>query len=48
MNLGRSSPADIDVRANADTPAARRARRFEAQGIGLCRTEPYVFDARPA
>ncbi len=30
----------IDVRANADTPEdARRARRFGAQGIGLCRTE---------
>jgi pyruvate,orthophosphate dikinase len=28
------------VRANADTPAdAARARRFGAQGIGLCRTE---------
>jgi pyruvate,orthophosphate dikinase len=31
---------DIGVRANADIPAdARRARRFGAQGIGLCRTE---------
>ena len=31
---------DIDVRANADTPAdARTARHFKAQGIGLCRTE---------
>jgi pyruvate,orthophosphate dikinase len=31
---------DLGVRANADVPAdARRARRFGAQGIGLCRTE---------
>jgi pyruvate,orthophosphate dikinase len=31
---------DIGVRANADTPDdARRARRFGAEGIGLCRTE---------
>jgi len=31
---------ELDVRANADTPEdARRARRFGAQGIGLCRTE---------
>lgn len=30
----------LAVRANADTPDdARRARRFGAQGIGLCRTE---------
>jgi pyruvate, orthophosphate dikinase len=30
----------LAVRANADTPAdAARARRFGAQGIGLCRTE---------
>jgi pyruvate, orthophosphate dikinase len=30
----------LGVRANADTPAdASRARRFGAQGIGLCRTE---------
>ncbi len=30
----------LGVRANADTPAdAARARRFGAQGIGLCRTE---------
>jgi len=32
--------ARIHVRANADTTAdARRARRFGARGIGLCRTE---------
>ncbi len=31
---------DIEVRANADTPAdAEAARRFNAHGIGLCRTE---------
>lgn len=36
---------DIDVRANADTPAdADTARLFEAQGIGLCRTEHMFFD----
>ncbi|WP_234855820.1 putative PEP-binding protein [Paracoccus everestensis] len=36
----------IAVRANADTPEdARTARRFNAQGIGLCRTEHMFFDA---
>ncbi len=36
---------DIGIRANADTPAdAAVARRFEAQGIGLCRTEHMFFD----
>ena len=36
----------IGVRANADTPEdARTARRFKAQGIGLCRTEHMFFDA---
>lgn len=36
---------DIDVRANADTPAdATTARAFNAQGIGLCRTEHMFFD----
>lgn len=36
---------DIGVRANADTPAdAETARRFEAQGIGLCRTEYMFFE----
>ena len=33
------------VRANADTPTdARTARRFGAEGIGLCRTEHMFFD----
>ena len=37
---------DIDVRANADTPAdAKTARNFKANGIGLCRTEHMFFDA---
>ncbi len=37
---------DIDIRANADTPAdAQTARNFNAQGIGLCRTEHMFFDA---
>jgi len=36
---------DIEVRANADTPAdAKVARQFKAQGIGLCRTEHMFFD----
>ncbi|MCR9113321.1 MAG: pyruvate, phosphate dikinase [Rhodobacteraceae bacterium] len=36
---------DIEVRANADTPAdAEAARRFKAQGIGLCRTEHMFVD----
>ncbi len=35
---------DIGVRANADTPAeATVARRFEAEGIGLTRTEHMFF-----
>jgi pyruvate, orthophosphate dikinase len=34
----------MQVRANADTPAdANTARRFGAQGIGLCRTEHMFF-----
>lgn len=37
---------DIDVRANADTPAdAQTAKNFAAQGIGLCRTEHMFFEA---
>ncbi len=36
---------DIGVRANADTPAeAQVARTFEAEGIGLCRTEHMFFE----
>ena len=36
----------LKVRANADTPAdAAAARRFGAEGIGLCRTEHMFFDA---
>jgi pyruvate,orthophosphate dikinase len=35
----------LGVRANADTPAdARTARRFGAEGIGLCRTEHMFFE----
>ena len=38
--------ADIKVRANADTPAdAQTARNFNAEGIGLCRTEHMFFDS---
>ncbi len=36
---------DIGVRANADTPAeAQVARAFQAEGIGLCRTEHMFFE----
>ncbi|MCR8725254.1 pyruvate, phosphate dikinase [Frigidibacter sp. ROC022] len=36
---------DIGIRANADTPAdAQTARMFEAEGIGLCRTEHMFFE----
>ncbi|MEL6619097.1 MAG: putative PEP-binding protein [Pseudomonadota bacterium] len=36
---------DIDIRANADTPAdAQTARNFNAGGIGLCRTEHMFFE----
>ncbi|MEL6292611.1 MAG: putative PEP-binding protein, partial [Pseudomonadota bacterium] len=36
---------DIDIRANADTPAdAQTASNFNAQGIGLCRTEHMFFE----
>jgi pyruvate,orthophosphate dikinase len=39
----------LRVRANADTPAdAARARRFGAQGIGLCRTEHMFLGERKA
>ena len=35
----------MKVRANAETPAdARTARKFGAEGIGLCRTEHMFFD----
>ncbi len=39
----------LGVRANADTPEdSQRARRFGAQGIGLCRTEHmFLGDRRP-
>jgi pyruvate, orthophosphate dikinase len=39
----------LGVRANADTPGdAARARRFGAQGIGLCRTEHMFLGDRKA
>jgi len=35
----------MGVRANADTPTdAKNARRFGAEGIGLCRTEHMFFE----
>ena len=37
--------ADIGIRANADTPAdAQTANNFNAEGIGLCRTEHMFFE----
>ncbi|MFI6931569.1 pyruvate, phosphate dikinase [Streptomyces sp. NPDC050287] len=37
----------LEVRANADTPEdAARARRFGAQGVGLCRTEHMFLGKR--
>ncbi|MFC7846498.1 pyruvate, phosphate dikinase [Streptomyces sp. NPDC057382] len=37
----------LEVRANADTPQdAARARRFGAQGVGLCRTEHMFLGER--
>ncbi|SHI06668.1 pyruvate phosphate dikinase [Sporobacter termitidis DSM 10068] len=36
----------LNVRTNADTPRdARQARKFGAEGIGLCRTEHMFFEA---
>ena len=36
----------LKIRTNADTPAdAKAARKFGAEGIGLCRTEHMFFDA---
>src|SRR5699024_7792523 len=35
----------LQVRTNADTPKdARQARKFGAEGIGLCRTEHMFFE----
>ncbi len=37
----------LRIRANADTPDdAAAARRFGAEGVGLCRTEHMFFDAK--
>ncbi|MET8248038.1 pyruvate, phosphate dikinase [Streptomyces sp. NPDC005202] len=46
--LGRADAVRrMEVRANADTPEdASRARRFGAQGIGLCRTEHMFLGER--
>ncbi len=42
--LGRSFRGSFGVRANADIPRdAQAARRFGAEGIGLCRTEHMFF-----
>ncbi|THH37403.1 pyruvate, phosphate dikinase [Aliishimia ponticola] len=38
--------SDLGIRANADTPVdAQTARNFDAEGIGLCRTEHMFFEA---
>ncbi|WP_300056292.1 putative PEP-binding protein [uncultured Roseobacter sp.] len=40
-----SAHCDIGIRANADTPTdAQTARNFNAEGIGLCRTEHMFFE----
>lgn len=40
-----AAACDIGIRANADTPDdAQTARNFDAQGIGLCRTEHMFFE----
>jgi pyruvate,orthophosphate dikinase len=45
--LGWATKAcDLKIRANADTPAdAITAKKFGAEGIGLCRTEHMFFEA---
>ncbi len=44
MNLAEKYTKTL-VRTNADTPRdAKQARRFGAQGIGLCRTEHMLFE----
>ncbi len=50
MLMGHAdSLSRLRVRSNADTPEdASRARRFGAQGIGLCRTEHMFLGARRA
>jgi pyruvate,orthophosphate dikinase len=36
----------LEVRTNADNPRdAKQAKRFGAEGIGLCRTEHMFFEA---
>ena len=42
---GRTRRARMEVRANAETPLdAETAKKFGADGIGLCRTEHMFFD----
>jgi pyruvate,orthophosphate dikinase len=36
----------LKVRTNADTPRCQQARKFGAEGIGLCRTEHMFFADR--
>lgn len=45
LMMWATDSADIKVRANADTPQdAQTARNFNAEGIGLCRTEHMFFE----
>ncbi|MFP4443640.1 MAG: putative PEP-binding protein, partial [Spirochaetia bacterium] len=46
MSADRSGlPKGFGIRTNADTPAdAKNARKFGAEGIGLCRTEHMFFE----
>ena len=49
MMTHADSTRRLRVRANADTPEdAARARRFGAEGIGLCRTEHMFLGPRRA
>ena len=44
LNVVQTRIGDIDVHANADQPRdAELAKKFNAQGIGLCRTEHMFF-----
>ena len=45
LMMWATDSADIMIRANADTPQdAQTARNFNAEGIGLCRTEHMFFE----
>ncbi|MBN2434772.1 MAG: pyruvate, phosphate dikinase [Spirochaetes bacterium] len=47
VNILQEYIDDFDVRANADQPReAKLSRNFQAQGIGLCRTEHMFFNEK--